>query len=138
MFYTLSVNALPEPVKALLTLVGFALVLWLVSFIKKKTSPKHKAVDESVIAPEPAAVPKGVTLIGTDERTAAVVMAVVGKNLGIPPEKLHFISIRCLPGTLSLENISDTDAAVIMAVTSHKTGIPLKNLSFSRIALITE
>ncbi len=138
MIYALSISTLPEPVKALLTLVGFALAIWLINLIKKKAPHKQRAVEETVKAPESAAAHKGVTLIGTDEKTAAVVMAIVGKNLGVSPEKLHFQSIRYLPETLSLENVNDTDAAVIMAVTSHKTGIPLKNLNFSRIALITE
>ena len=132
-------GSIPEPVKALFTLLGFSLALFLFSIIKKKIN-SSKQDKLSVFVPSDADVPpvQGITLIGTDEKTAAVVMAVVSKNLGVPLEKLRFHSIRLVENPLVLENINDTDAAVVMAVTSHKTGIPLQNLSFSRIALISE
>ncbi len=60
---------------------------------KKKTAP------EAPSAPAPAqkaapVYPDTVELYGTDEKTAAMIMAIVASESGIPANELRFISIR--------------------------------------------
>lgn len=74
-------------------------------------------------------------LDGTNEKTAAVIMAVVAEKTGIPLERLLFHSIRRIREPLVLENVSESDAAVIMALVSHMSGIPLERLEFKSIKL---
>ena len=100
--------------KALLVaLVGFITVVVLLAVIalfikfiafvfslltKKKAAPAPAAVKT---APVPAAKPakalrSEIKLIDVDEPTAAVIMALVSHNSGIPLEKLDFKSIKLL------------------------------------------
>lgn len=84
-------------------------------------------------------VPGGLRLIDTDERTAAVVMALVSDQSGIPLEKLYFKSIRCLaPAGLELEGVDENTVATIMAIISNESGIPLERLSFKSIKKVEE
>ena len=93
-----------------------------------------------VAAPVATAVPAtGIRLIDVDERTAAVVMALVSHQSGIPLEKLSFRSIRCLaPAGLELEGVDENTVAAIMAIISNESGIPLERLSFKSIKKVEE
>ena len=84
-------------------------------------------------------VPGGLRLIDTDERTAAVVMALVSDQSGIPLEKLYFKSIRCLaPTGLELEGVDENTVATIMAIVRNESGIPLERLIFKSIKKVEE
>lgn len=84
-------------------LSAIALFIKLIAFIFDKTVAKKKA---PVPAVKPAPVPTAehtakalrseVKLIDVDEPTAAVIMALVSHNSGIPLERLDFKSIRPL------------------------------------------
>ena len=54
------------------------------------------AVADAPVPEAPIADPQGLTLVGLDERTAAIVMAIVCDHTGFPPEQLYFRSIRAL------------------------------------------
>lgn len=93
-----------------------------------------------VAAPAPApaaAVPAmaGIQLIDVDEPTAAVIMAIVSNESGIPLEKLSFKSIRA---TTALVDVDEPTAAAIMAIVSKESGIPLERLSFKSIKKVEE
>ncbi len=77
-----------------------------------------------------------VELYGTDEVTAATIMATVSHQTGKPLQHLDFKSIKLLETPLELINVDEPTAAVIMALTSHQTGIPLERLEFRRIQLM--
>ena len=66
--------------------------------------------------------------------TAAMVMAVVSHQTGIPLEKLDFRRIK----SLEWGGIDEPTVAIIMALVSHQTGIPLERLDFKSIKLIEE
>lgn len=88
------------------------------------------------VAAAPAAAPvAGIQLIDVDERTAAMIMAIVSNESGIPLEKLSFKSIRT---TTLLEGVNDNTAAAIMAIVSKESGIPLERLSFKSIKKVEE
>ena len=94
----------------LTALVGIVTVLVILSLIDVLIMIVSKAVRsiESRIKPEatlreekksPPEVPResrAVELVGVDEPTAAVIMAIVCDKLGVPPEKLRFKSIRLM------------------------------------------
>lgn len=121
--------------------------------IEGRTSSKSD-VETPDVTPAPAAapapapvsvsapaytVPGGLRLIDTDERTAAVVMALVSDQSGIPLENLYFKSIRCLaPAGLELEGVDENTVATIMAIISKESGIPLERLSFKSIKKVEE
>lgn len=111
------------------------------------TTVTDTALAEAPVAAAPAVsvsapaytVPGGLRLIDTDERTAAVVMALVSDQSGIPLEKLYFKSIRCLaPAGLELEGVDENTVATIMAIISKESGIPLERLSFKSIKKVEE
>lgn len=77
-----------------------------------------------------------VELYGTDETTAATIMATVSHQIGKPLQHLDFKSIKLLDTPLELVNVDEPTAAVLMALTSYQTGIPLEKLSFKRIQLL--
>ncbi len=84
----------------------------------------------------PAAAPvQTIQLIDVDEQTAAMIMAIVSNESGIPIEKLSFKSIR---STTLLEGVDDNAAAAIMAIVSKESGIPLERLSFKSIKKVEE
>lgn len=103
------------PKALLVALVGFITVIILLSiialfikfiafifslFAKKKTAPAPAAAGTKPAAP-PAAKPakalrSEIKLIDVDEPTAAVIMALVSHNSGIPLDRLDFKSIRLL------------------------------------------
>lgn len=67
---------------------------------EKKASKKTAA---PAVATQPVSAPEGVTsgeidLIGTDEKTAAVIMAIVSEKSGIPLNRLSFKSIKLIDG----------------------------------------
>lgn len=83
-----------------------------------------------------AYVPAGsIQLIDVDEPTAAVVMALVSNQSGIPLERLAFKSIR---GITELVDVDERTAATIMAIVSKESGIPLNRLSFKSIKKVEE
>ena len=98
-------------------------------------------VSPSPVAPAvpaaPAAyIPAGsIQLIDVDEPTAAVVMALVSHQSGIPLERLAFKSIR---GITELVDVDERTAATIMAIVSKESGIPLDRLSFKSIRKVEE
>lgn len=90
----------------------------------------------------PAAAPavsygtaNGVQLIDVDEPTAAVVMALVSDQSGIPLERLAFKSIK---GITELVDVDERTAATIMAIVSNESGIPLNRLNFKSIKKVEE
>ena len=105
-------------------------------------TPATTATPVAVPSTTPAAVvptAEGIQLIGVDERTAAVVMALVSHQSGIPLEKLSFKSIRCLaPAGLELEGVDEDTVAAIMAIVSNESGIPLERLAFKSIKKVEE
>ena len=93
-----------------------------------------------VAAPAPAAAPVAyapgrVQLIDVDEPTAAVVMALVSDQTGIPLERLWFKSIK---GVTELVDVDERTAATIMAIVSKESGISLDRLSFKSIKKVEE
>ena len=118
-----------------------------VSSSSAASTPEVAPAETPVAAPAPAVsvsapaytVPGGLRLIDTDERTAAVVMALVSDQSGIPLENLYFKSIRCLaPAGLELEGVDENTVATIMAIISKESGIPLERLSFKSIKKVEE
>ena len=98
------------------------------------------AAPSSVAPAAPAAAPVAYAtgrtqLIDVDEPTAAVVMALVSKESGIPLERLAFKSIR---GITELVDVDERTAATIMAIVSKESGIPLNRLSFKSIKKVEE
>lgn len=92
-----------------------------------------------VAAPAASAAVQGIQLIDVDEPTAAIIMAIVSNESGIPLENLSFKSIRCLaPAGLELVDVDEDTAAVIMAIVSNESGIPLEKLSFKSIRKVEE
>ncbi|MBQ8784099.1 MAG: OadG family protein [Clostridia bacterium] len=105
------VDALLTSVIGILTVMAIlaiiAVLIILVSKIIRKLE-SSVAKSEAVIGSEPAAtasagvpMPEGmnegeVELVGTDEKTAAVIMALVSHNSGIPLNRLSFKSIKLL------------------------------------------
>ncbi len=92
------------------------------------------------VAPAPAAAPVAympgrVQLVDVDEPTAAVVMALVSNQTGIPLERLWFKSIK---GKTELKDVDERTAATIMAIVSKESGIPLDRLNFKSIRKVEE
>ncbi len=113
---------------------------------KLSSSDKEVTVIESAPAapvaasPAPTASPVAYTpgriqLIDVDEPTAAVVMALVSAQSGIPLERLAFKSIK---GITELVDVDERTAATIMAIVSKESGIPLERLSFKSIKKVEE
>lgn len=100
-------------------------------------APAAAPVAAPVSAPASAApaVAAGIQLIDVDEPTAAVIMAIVSKENGIPLEKLSFKSIK---STTQLVGVDEPTAAAIMAIVSKESGIPLERLSFKSIKKVEE
>lgn len=88
-----------------------------------------------VSAPVAAYASSNVQLIDVDEPTAAVVMALVSKESGIPLERLKFKSIK---GITELVGVDERTAATIMAIVSKESDIPLERLSFKSIKKVEE
>lgn len=61
----------------------------------KASSGKTETASPSVAPVAAAPVQKGPELIGTEEKEAAVIMAIVSDKTGIPLERLSFKSIKC-------------------------------------------
>lgn len=93
-------------VTVILILAVIACLILLVSkiirAIEKKTADTAEKSSPST-APQGIPMPEGmmqgeIELIGTDEKTAAVIMAIVSKKSGIPLNRLNFKSIKLLNG----------------------------------------
>lgn len=143
--------------------VGFVIVLVVLAFIAvlimmiskafNKVAGKEKTVETksaapvakpsapvtAPAAPAPVAVAPGyLRLEGVSEANAAVIMALVSHQTGIPLNRLAFHSIKCLQDSVELIDVDEPTAAVIMAIVSDASGIPLERLDFSSIRLIKE
>ncbi len=118
--------------------------------IEGKLSKSDENATEATVTPVPVAAPAAsaalaaapvayatgrTQLIDVDEPTAAVVMALVSKESGIPLERLAFKSIR---GITELVDVDERTAATIMAIVSKESGIPLDRLSFKSIKKVEE
>ena len=108
------------------------------------TDEAPEAKSEPVIINVPAApaaapvtyVPaNNIQLVDVDEPTAAVVMALVSNQSGIPLERLMFKSIK---GKTELVDVDERTAATIMAIVSKESGIPLDRLNFKSIKKVEE
>lgn len=83
-------------------LAVIAVLILLVSKAIRAVEAKAASAKAETSAPAPAApVTEGVTagqveLIGTEEKEAAVIMAIVSQKSGIPLERLSFKSIRLM------------------------------------------
>lgn len=98
-------------------------------------APSAPAAPAAPAAPV-AYIPAGsIQLIDVDEPTAAVVMALVSNQSGIPLERLMFKSIK---GITELVDVDERTAATIMAIVSKESGIPLNRLSFKSIRKVEE
>ena len=136
----------------LLELAVLAVLIVFLSKILRAVEGKLSSSDEEVTViesapaapvaatPAPAAAPVAyqagrVQLIDVDEPTAAVVMALVSNQSGIPLERLAFRSIK---GITELVDVDERTAATIMAIVSKESGIPLDRLSFKSIRKVEE
>lgn len=84
-----------------------------------------QAAPAAVTVP-PAVIENGILLVDTDEQTAAMLMAIVSDQTGIPLERLHFQSIRQV-------TVDSKTQAVLLAIISDKTGIPADRLIIKSI-----
>ena len=136
----------------LLELAVLAVLIVFLSKILRAVESKFSSSDEEVTViesapvapvaatPVPAAAPVAyqagrIQLIDVDEPTAAVVMALVSNQSGIPLERLAFRSIK---GITELVDVDERTAATIMAIVSKESGIPLDRLSFKSIRKVEE
>ena len=136
----------------LLELAILAVLIVLLSKIFKAIESRFTSSDEEVTVIEsapaappaatPAAAPavsygtaNGIQLIDVDEPTAAVIMALVSNQSGIPLERLAFRSIK---GITELVDVDERTAATIMAIVSNESGIPLNRLNFKSIKKVEE
>ena len=101
-----------------------------------QTAPVQTA--PAAAAPATVATPGYLHLEGVSEANAAVIMALVSHNTGIPLNKLAFHSIKCLQDSVELIDVDEPTAATIMAIVSDTTGVPLERLDFTSIRLIKE
>ena len=113
------------------------------SGVGKKTQAKAevKAEETKTEAPAPVETPVTpgyLTLEGVSEANAAVIMALVSHQTGIPLNRLAFHSIKCLQDSVELIDVDEPTAAVIMAIVSNSIGVPLERLDFTSIRLIKE
>ena len=87
-------------VTVMIILAVIAGLIVLVSKAIRAIEAKAANIKPAPIPTQAPAVPKEsqgqVELIGTDEKTAAVIMAIVSEKSGIPLERLSFKSIRLL------------------------------------------
>jgi Na+-transporting methylmalonyl-CoA/oxaloacetate decarboxylase gamma subunit len=82
-------------------LIGLSLMLKLLAVLTKRFSPaspvKETSVMELDISSEPAAIAEEpLKLVQVDEKTAALIMAIVCDELKAQPEELNFKSIRAI------------------------------------------
>ena len=103
----------------------------LIRAFEKKSAHSGKAAAQPVETPpvipiQPAAGGNGILLVDTDEQTAAMLMAIVSNQTGIPLERLQFKSIRQV-------TVDSKTEAVLLAIISDKTGIPPERLIIKSI-----
>lgn len=137
----------------LIVLAFIAVLILLISKVFNKIAGKGKSAeanDETAVSSAPVAtapvtaapvapVTSGyLRLEGVSEANAAVIMALVSHQTGIPLNRLAFRSIKCLQDSVELVDVDEPTAAVIMAIVSDASGIPLERLDFSSIRLIKE
>lgn len=132
---------------ALITVLILGISKILRSIEGKLTGENAEAAEVKVTPVAPAAAPAPATpaapvayapsvqLVDVDEPTAAVVMALVSDQTGIPLERLWFKSIK---GKTELVGVDERTAATIMAIVSKESGISLDRLSFKSIKKVEE
>ena len=133
---------------ALITVLILGISKVLRSIEGKLTGGNAEAAEVKVTPVAPAAVPAApatpaapvayapsVQLVDVDEPTAAVVMALVSDQTGIPLERLWFKSIK---GKTELVGVDERTAATIMAIVSKESGISLDRLSFKSIKKVED
>ena len=133
---------------ALITVIILGISRIMRSIEGKLTGSGSEVVESAPAPAAPVAVPatpaapavsygtaNGIQLIDVDEPTAAVVMALVSDQSGIPLERLAFKSIK---GITELVDVDERTAATIMAIVSNESGIPLDRLSFKSIKKVEE
>ena len=87
------------------TLLGIGIVFMMLAILiavvvligvvgKGKKKPAAAPAEPKTEAPKAPSYPDTVELYGTDEKTAAMIMAIVASESGIPANELRFISIR--------------------------------------------
>ena len=103
--------------------------------VEKAPSAAPAPVAAAPAAAPVAYAPGSIQLIDVDEPTAAVVMALVSDQTGIPLERLWFKSIK---GITELVDVDERTAATIMAIVSEESGIPLNKLNFKSIKKVEE
>lgn len=77
-----------------IVLILLMFIIMIMSRIIKALTKNKQAVPAAAPPAGNAAAYMGVKLIGVDEKTAAVIMAITADNLGEDPDNLKFISIR--------------------------------------------
>lgn len=138
----------------LVVLAFIAILIMMISKIFNKVAGSEKKEETKSVAPveaqssAPVAVPAPAVsapvtpgylrLEGVSEANAAVIMALVSHQTGIPLNRLAFHSIKCLQDSVELTDVDEPTAAVIMAIVSDTSGIPLERLDFTSIRLIKE
>ncbi len=103
--FTVTDAILTSVIGIVVVMVILAIIAVLIILVSKviRAFESKVAASESVVGSAPAVtpMPEGmnqgeVEIIGTDEKTAAVIMALVSHNSGIPLNRLSFKSIKLL------------------------------------------
>ncbi len=97
--------ALTAMVIVMVVLAILSILILIISKLMARVEPKtkkDKALQPELPQAEPQAANAAVSLIDTDEETAAVLMAIVAEQSGIAPDHLHFKSICLLDENESL------------------------------------
>lgn len=86
----------------LLVLALLAVLVWVLSKAVRAVESRGRKPASSGTAASirekgaAVSVPAQIELTDVDEKTAAVLMAIVSKESGVPPERLRFVSIKAL------------------------------------------
>ncbi len=90
-------------VMAILAIIAVLIIIVskVIRTFESKIAKSEAVIGEASVSPAVIPMPEGmnqgeVELIGTDEKTAAVIMALVSHNSGIPLNRLSFKSIKLL------------------------------------------
>lgn len=93
-------------------LVALILMIYLLSAISRQISkpkagdadPEKDGQETIPVISAPSAEPQTLSLIDVDEKTAAMIMAIVCDETGIPPNQLYFKSIRRVQDEAPVQN----------------------------------
>lgn len=92
-----------------LVLIVLAFVIRLISFVVQKMEKKASAISEKAVSSAPAAAPAAeskagmvpapgslgeIKLHSVDDKTAAIIMAIVADQMEVPLNELRFLSIK--------------------------------------------